>query len=102
MKGLDSALPTRQVEYSGCPNGRAGVQNSTLAQGQSPSLLSGTAWYLALTLAIHHLVCDSIDMGLNVEIQGSCRRETASGHCHSRPCSRSIDEVQFRAWPDSK
>lgn len=64
------------------PNGRAGVQNSTLANAQFPSLLSGTGTDTGprtLIFTVCHLVCDAIDMGQTVEIQGSCRRESVSG-----------------------
>jgi hypothetical protein len=32
-----------------------------------------------LIFTVYHLVCDVIDMGQTVEIQGSCRRESVSG-----------------------
>lgn len=32
-----------------------------------------------LIFTVCHLVCDAVDMGQTVEIQGSCRRESVSG-----------------------
>jgi len=79
----------RTVPY---PNGRAGVQNSTWTNAQFPSLSPGTGTgpVRPLTFTVYHLVCDAIDMGQMVEIQGSCRRESASGslilHGRRGPC----------------
>nr|CEG03668.1 unnamed protein product [Fusarium acuminatum CS5907] len=78
--GLTRRCPLERVEYrvtygvsylSEYPNGRAGVQNSTLAVAQFPSLWSGTRAYRTLPcLDLHRFVVWSVMISISTWVKG--------------------------------